>query len=168
MSVSESPSAGPKAFRLDYPQHLAEYASYEEAQAAVDYLADQKFAVQNLLIVGTNLKLIERVTGRRTWGTVLLQGAVSGITTGLLVGFMLVLFFPGGSMSMLFVGLALGIVFGIIAAGLGYAISGGKRDFNSAKQTVATSYEILAEHKVVAQARELLANRPGARAALFE
>ena len=71
-------------------------------------------------------------------------------------------------MNMLFVGLGLGIVFGMIASGLGYAVSGGKRDFNSARQTVATSYEVLAEHKVAAQARELLSQRPGARAALFE
>nr|WP_245787914.1 general stress protein [Tessaracoccus bendigoensis] len=152
---------------MEYPQHVAEYGTYEEAQGAVDYLADQKFAVQNLLIVGTNLKLIERVTGRRSWGTVLGQGAISGITTGMLVGFMLMLFSEGG-MNMLFVGLGLGIVFGMIASGLGYAVSGGKRDFNSARQTVATSYEVLAEHKVAAQARELLSQRPGARAALFE
>ena len=165
MSLSPVSSS---AFRLEYPQHLAEFATYEEAQAAVDYLADQKFAVQNLLIVGTNLKLIERVTGRRTWGTVLLQGAISGITTGLLVGFMLMLFYPSGNMTMLLVGLALGIVMGVMAAGIGHAISGGKRDFNSTRQTVATSYEVLAEHKVVAQARELLGQRPGARAALFE
>ena len=166
MSEPQSPSS--KTFKLEYPQHLAEYSSYEEAQGAVDYLADQKFAVQNLMIVGTNLRLIERVTGRRTWGNVLAQGAVSGITTGLLVGFMLVLFSQDGNMNMLFVGLALGIVFGLIASGLGYAISGGTRDFNSSRQTVATSYEVLVEHRVAAQARELLEQRPGARAALFE
>jgi hypothetical protein len=33
---------------------------------------------------------------------------------------------------------------------------------------VATSYEILAEHKVAQEARDLLNERPGARAALFE
>lgn len=165
--MSEPFVASSKSFRLEYPQHVAEYGTYEEAQGAVDYLADQKFAVQNLMIVGTNLKLIERVTGRRSWGTVLGQGAISGITTGMLVGFMLMLFSEGG-MNMLFVGLGLGIVFGMIASGLGYAVSGGKRDFNSARQTVATSYEVLAEHKVAAQARELLSQRPGARAALFE
>ncbi len=166
MSQPIRPSSNP--FRLQYPQHVIEYETYEEAQGAVDYLADQKFAVENLMIVGTNLKLIERVTGRRTWGNVLTQGAISGVTSGLLVGFMLVLFFSDGSLNMLFVGLALGIVFGMLASGLGYAISGGKRDFNSAKQTVATSYEVLAEHKVAARARELLSQRPGARAAMFE
>ena len=71
--------------QLSYPQHVAEFPTYEDAQAAVDYLADKRFAVQNILIVGTNLKMLERVTGRRTWGTVLGQGAISGISTGLFV-----------------------------------------------------------------------------------
>lgn len=165
--MTEAMKPSPKPLRLNYPQHLADFKSYEEAQAAVDYLADQRFAVENLMIVGTNLKLLERVTGRRTWGTVLGSGALSGISFGLFVGLMLY-FFIGPDVAMLLAGLALGIVFGLISAGLGYAVGGGKRDFNSTRATVATSYEILAEHKVVAQARELLEQRPGARAALFE
>lgn len=156
-----------RLMQLDFPQHVAEYPTYEEAQAAVDFLADSKFPVQNLLIVGTNLRLLERVTGRRTWGSVLGQGLISGITTGLMVGLMLMVFLQG-DMVMLFVGLGMGMLFGLLAAGLGQAMSGGKRDFNSAKQTVATRYEVLAEHKVAQQARELLSERPGARAALFE
>lgn len=154
--------------QLNYPQHVAEYPTYEEAQAAVDYLSDQKFAVENILIVGTNLKLMERVTGRRTWGTVLAEGAVSGISTGLLVGLMLVLFVGNGNWAMLWVGLGMGIIFGVVFRALSYSLSAGKRDFNSARVTVATSYEILAEHKVAQQARDLLSERPGARAALFE
>lgn len=35
-------------------------------------------------------------------------------------------------------------------------------------QTVATKYEVLCEHKVAAQAREMLLQAPGARAAAFE
>ena len=34
------------------------------AQKAVDYLADNEFPVENCLIVGTDLKQMERVTGR--------------------------------------------------------------------------------------------------------
>lgn len=165
--MSQAPNPASKVMRLEYPQHVAEFSSYEDAQAAVDYLADQKFAVENLMIVGTNLKLLERVTGRRTWGTVLGGGALSGISFGLFVGLMLY-FFIGPNLIMLLAGLALGVVFGLISAGLAYAVSGGKRDFNSTRMTVATSYEILAEHKVVGQARDLLAQRPGARAAMFE
>ena len=77
-----------RLFELDYPQRVGTYRTYEEAQAAVDFLSDSKFAVANLMIVGTNLKSVERVTGRRTWGSVLVQGAVSGLGTGIVVGLM--------------------------------------------------------------------------------
>ena len=95
--MTQPPVVPSKLMQLEYPQHVAEFRTYEEAQAAVDYLADSKFAVQNILIVGTNLKLLERVTGRRTWGNVLAEGAISGIATGMLVGLMLVLFVGNGN-----------------------------------------------------------------------
>ena len=61
-----------------------------------------------------------------------------------------------------------GIVLGIVVNAIGYAMSQGRRDFMSVTQTVATKYEVLCEHKVAAQARELLLQLPGARAAAFE
>lgn len=155
--------------KLDYPQQVAVYDSYEKAQSAVDYLSDHQFPVENLCIIGTDLRLIERVTGRRTWASVLGQGAISGIGTGMLVGVMLLLFTRSDSaMLMLLAGLALGIVMGIITAGLGYALSGGKRDFSSVRQTVANKYELLAEHNVVAKAREMLMEEPNTRAQMFQ
>ena len=156
-------------FELQFPQSLAEFRSYEQAQKAVDYLADNDFPVQNLLIVGANLKSLERVTGRRTLGSVLGRGAVSGIGTGLLVGVMLVLFLGGNTpvAVLLLAGLALGMLMGLLTAGLSYSLSQGKRDFDSVRQVVATSYEVLCEHKVTAQARELLDRMPGFRAQFF-
>jgi hypothetical protein len=38
----------------------------------------------------------------------------------------------------------------------------GQRDFSSVTQVVAPKYEVLVEHQVAAQARELLAKLPGA------
>lgn len=157
-----------KPMQLKYPQHVAEFATYEDAQSAVDYLADNKFPVENLLIVGTDLRLLERVTGRRTWATVLGEGALSGTTTGLFVGLMLMLFVGDGDFTMLYVGLAMGVAFGVLARMIGHGLSRGRRDFNSARITVATRYEVLSEHKVAQQARDMLAQRPGARAAMFE
>ncbi len=167
MSATPRPE---RSFELDYPQSVAKYKHYEEAQAAVDFLSDQEFPVQNLLIVGTDLRSVERITGRRTWGSVLAQGAVSGIGTGIFVGLMLALFTGGeaGFAPVLLVGLLLGVLIGTVTTAIGYALSQGKRDFNSMRQTVATSYEVMSEHKVAAQARELLATRPQDRAAQFE
>lgn len=155
---------------LEYPQHLAEYKTYEEAQAAVDFLSDEKFPVENLVILGTNLRTVERVTGRRTWRSVLLAGAGSGVGTGVFVSLMLWIFYRGFApfWFLLLVGLLMGAVVGMLTAAIGYAMSGGKRDFDSMRMTVATAYEIQCEHKVVEQARALLDTRPGARSAAFE
>ena len=79
-------------FELQFPQSVGIYSSYEDAQKAVDFLADSKFEVQNLAIVGTDLKSVERVLGRRNWGTVITQGLQSGISTGLLVGLVVLIF----------------------------------------------------------------------------
>lgn len=156
-------------FELEYPQSVGIYDSYQRAQAAVDHLADAKFAVQNLAIVGTDLKSVERVTGRRNWGTVLAKGLQSGISTGLMVAFILWFLQPQANFMMLLPGaLLIGIVIGVAFAAIGYLTSRGKRDFNSISQTVAARYEVLCEHKLASQAREMLASAPGARAAQFD
>src|SRR3954462_10580480 len=84
-------------FELQFPQSVGIYNSYADAQKAVDYLADEKFEVQNLAIVGTDLKSVERVLGRRNWGTVITQGMRSGISTGLLVALVMLIFAKPGS-----------------------------------------------------------------------
>jgi hypothetical protein len=156
-------------FELKFPQSVGIYQTYADAQKAVDYLADQRFEVQNLAIVGTDLKSVERVLGRRSWGTVIVQGVQSGLSTGLLVGLLLLIFTkPGSVLLLLLVALAIGIVLGIVFNAAAYAMTGGRRDFTSVTQTVATKYEVLCEHKVAAQARQMLQGMPGARAAAFE
>ena len=156
-------------FELQFPQSVGIYNSYADAQKAVDYLADEKFEVQNLAIVGTDLKSVERVLGRRNWGTVVTQGMQSGVSTGLLVALVLLIFAqPASFLVLLTVSLAIGIALGIGFSAAAYAMSRGKRDFTSITQTVATKYEVLCEHKVAAQAREMLQGMPGARAAAFE
>ena len=157
-------------FELNFPQSVGIYNTYDDAQRAVDYLADEKFEVQNLAIVGTELKSVERVLGRRSWGTVIASGVQSGLSTGLLVALVLLLFTPtsGSFLPLLLGALGIGIVLGVIFAGLAYAMSRGRRDFTSITQTVATKYEVLCEHKVAAQARDMLRQLPGSRAAQFE
>ena len=166
MSLPHQPSS---IFELKFPQSVGIYQTYADAQKAVDYLADQRFEVQNLAIVGTDLKSVERVLGRRSWGTVIVQGVQSGLSTGLLVGLLLLIFTkPGSVLLLLLVALGIGIVLGIVFNAAAYAMTGGRRDFTSVTQTVATKYEVLCEHNVAAKAREMLQQMPGARAAAFE
>ncbi len=154
---------------LEYPLSLGVYDKYEEAQKAVDYLSDNEFPVQDVLIVGTELKQLERVTGRLTRGRVLLGGALSGAWMGFFVGLIFTLFDPRGfSLGQVLGTVAFGAVFGAIWASVGYSFTKGQRDFSSVSQIVATKYEVLCEHKHAAQGRELLAKLDPMKAARDE
>ena len=125
--------------------------------------------MQNLCIVGTDLKQVERVLGRRTWGTVILQGVTSGVSMALLFALLALIFFPGQHFLPLFLlALLIGIGISVVMQAITYALSGGRRDFTSVTQTIATKYEILCEHKATMQARQLLDTMPGERARMFE
>ena len=152
---------------LKYPKSLGVYETYTEAQTLVDYLSDQEFPVENCMIVGTDLKQVERVTGRLTPGRVALGGLVSGIWFGLFVGLIFALFAttPNAVATILWT-VAFGAFFGLAWAMTGYALTRGRRDFVSVSQVVATRYEVLTEHNLVEQARELLDRRPGGATAL--
>jgi hypothetical protein len=145
---------------LEYPMSLGTYDKYEDAQKAVDYLSDNEFPVQNCMIVGTDLRQVERVTGRLTRARVAGAGALSGMWMGLFVGLIFSLFGQGSTLAVLST-VAFGAVFGVVWALLGYAATKGRRDFTSVSQVVATRYEVLVEHKFAEQGRGLLARMPG-------
>jgi hypothetical protein len=137
---------------------VGSYATYEEAQRAVDHLADSDFPVRDVTIVGVDLMLVERIVGRLTWGRVLLSGAASGAWFGLFVGLLLSLFSAAGdSLVRIVVALAGGIVFGLAFAAAQYWGTRGRRDFTSASQMVAGRYDVLCQPRNAEKARELLA-----------
>ena len=148
--------------RLEFPQSLAVYDDYAAAQKTVDYLSDNKFPVEQLMIVGTDLKRIERITGRLTTGRVAAGGALSGLWLGLFIGLLFTIFSNEAFFVTVISTMLFGALFGVIWALVGYAATRGQRDFSSVTSVVATKYEVLVEHKTAAQAREMLAGLPGA------
>ena len=157
---STNPATAP--LKLEFPQSLSVYDDYASAQKTVDYLSDNKFPVEQLMIVGTDLKRIERITGRLTTARVAMGGALSGIWFGLFIGLVFTLFTENDVVRTILSTMTFGAFFGLIWALVGYAATRGQRDFSSVTQVVATRYEVLVEHKSAAQARELLAGLPGA------
>ncbi len=163
--VAGRPGPQRPSLALEYPMSLGVFETYPEAQRAVDYLSDNGFPVQNLLIVGTDLKQLERVTGRLTRGRVALGGALSGAWLGAFVGLVFSLFDDSSTLARVLSTVVFGAVFGLVWALIGYAATRGQRDFTSVSQVVATRYEVLTEHKHVQQARELLTQMDPMRAA---
>lgn len=167
MSMSSPAGRVPQSrLTLEYPMSLGVFDTYEEAQKAVDYLSDKQFPVENVLIVGTDLRQLERVTGRLTRSKVAAGGAISGAWLGAFVGLIFALFAQDGfALVRVVMTMAFGALFGLVWALVGYQVTGGNRDFMSISQVVATRYEVLTEHKHVARARELLTEMDPMRAA---
>src|SRR3954451_14839429 len=95
---------------------VGSYDTYEQAQSAVDYLSDEKFAVENVTIIGTDLRMVETVTGRLTTGRALAAGAAGGAWWGLCVGLLLGIFSTDGGawIGSVLTGLLIGLVFGAL------------------------------------------------------
>ena len=153
MTTQGMPSMDPRPTGLT----IGTYDTYREAQRAVDYLSDEKFPVEHTTIVGNNLRQVEKITGRLTWGRALTAGLASGAWFGLFVGLLLGLFTTGNWLAALLTGVVLGAFFGLTFGGLSYAMSAGRRDFTSRTAVVATTYDVLCDFKFAEEARNHLA-----------
>ena len=122
---------------------VGSYNSYLDAQKAVDYLADQQFPVQLVSIVGNDLKMVERVTGRLTYPRVALSGALSGMWFGLFVGVMLSFFSTSDGYFSIVTSVLMGAAFFMLFGIVTYAMQRGKRDFTSTNQLVAMLMDAL-------------------------
>jgi len=154
MTTQGMPSMDPRPTGLT----IGTYDTYREAQRAVDYLSDEKFPVEHTTIVGNNLRQVEKITGRLTWGRAITAGLASGAWFGLFVGVLLGIFAPdGGWLAALLTGLVLGGLFGMAFGAIGYAQLRGSRDFTSRTSVVATTYDVLCDFKYAEEARNHLA-----------
>ncbi len=136
---------------------VARFNDYEIAQHAVDRLSDDGFPVENLDIVGSDVRLVERVTGRLTKGRAAMAGAASGAWFGLFIGLLMGIFTTGSWFGLLLTGLVIGAVWGGAFGFMGHAATRGTRDFASARTLVASRYALVARNGWAESARQALA-----------
>ena len=137
---------------------VSTYDRYEDAKHAVDLLVRGDFPVREVSIVGNDVRSVERVTGKLTYGRVALMGALSGAYLGLFLGLLLFIFQPDNSaIAGVFVAaIAIGAGFGMLFGVLSYAMNRNRRDFSSVMQMVATRYDIITGPEHLMQARQIL------------
>lgn len=139
---------------------VASFRDYDGALKAVSQLIAAEVPARDIAIVGTALRSIEKVTGRLGWAQAAWAGALNGVLLGLLLGAMVVIWTPalpmGAFVGMLLVGVAMGMVFGLI----NYTVVRRRRDFASVMQVTADHYEVAVERASVAKARQVLGTAP--------
>ena len=148
---------GPLIPTLPKGDVLGTYDTYLEAQAVVDRLAKADFEVKQVSIVGNDLKTVERVTGKLTYGRAALAGAASGAWFGLFFGILLILFSPTPQFALVAAAALIGAGFGMLLGLVGYAINRRRRDFSSTHQVIASNYQIIVSAELLAKALQVLA-----------
>jgi len=135
---------------------LGTYETYQEAQEVVEKLSRADFDVRQLAIIGSDLKTIERVTGKLSYPRVALSGAATGAWFGLFAGVLLFTFTATPNytyaLAVVLIGAALGMLFGLVR----YAATRRTRDYTSTQQVIASSYQVLAPSNLIVRAQELL------------
>ncbi|MHB1171371.1 MAG: general stress protein [Lacisediminihabitans sp.] len=137
---------------------LGTYDTYFEAQSVVDRLAKAEFPVKQVAIMGSDLRTVERVTGKLTYGRAAGAGAASGAWLGLFFGFVLFIFSTTPN-ALLYVGAAalIGAGFGMLFGIVSYGLNRRRHDFTSTHQVLASKYEIIVDPSLTIRAQELLA-----------
>jgi uncharacterized protein YqgC (DUF456 family) len=136
---------------------IASYATYAEAQRAVDALSDAGFPLESVSIVGHDVRLVERVTGRLTTARAAGAGALSGAWFGLFIGLLVGLFTSGPEwVGLVLGGLLIGAFWGAVFGFVAHWMTRGQRDFSSVGSLVAGRYDVTVPRTHAERARELL------------
>jgi hypothetical protein len=139
-------------------QTVARYDRYDDAQRAVDHLSDTGFPVEQVEIVGSDLHLVEHVTGRLTPGLAAMAGAASGAWFGLFVGLLVGFFTTGPAwLGLVLGGAAIGALWGAVFGFFAHRATNGARDFSSARGLVAEHYDVTVRDGDEQRARTLIA-----------
>ena len=137
---------------------IARHDRYEDAQRTVDHLSDAGFPVEDVEIVGSDLHLVEHVTGRLTAGRAAMAGAGSGAWFGLFVGLLVGLFTTGPTwLGLVLGGAAIGAAWGALFGYIAHRATNGARDFSSAQGLVAEHYDVTVPEADEQRARTLIA-----------
>jgi uncharacterized membrane protein len=138
-------------------QVVASYPIYAEAQQAIDRLADAAFPVQYSEIIGRDVRLIERVTGRMTDARAAAAGAVTGAGFGLFIGLLVGLFTFGPAwIGLILGGLLIGSLWGALFGFLAHRTGTGRHDFASLRSLAASRYDVTIADAYAERARQLL------------
>jgi hypothetical protein len=142
-------------------QVVGKFTEYSEAVAFVETLINHGFPAGAIAIVGKDLRSVERVRGKLSYGRVALSGAVTGSWLGLIAGMLF-----GGSadassglvvssaFSSVLIGAGIGMLFNLLR----FSLARTKRAFISQSAVIAGKYEVQVPGNLAEQAEKAIAD----------
>jgi hypothetical protein len=143
---------------------VASYRSYRDAEQAVNYLADNRFPVERVAIVGRELELVQQVTGRLTAVGAAARGALTGAVTGVLIGWLFAIFSwfdPRIASAWLIIdALWFGTLVGIVMGLFTYLITRSRRRFDAIAMMQPEYFDIAVDELYADDAARMLLGFP--------
>jgi hypothetical protein len=139
---------------------VASFSSYAEAERAVEYLVEADFPVEHVSIIGRDLQLDERVTGRVSPPGATLRGAGGGAVTGFVIGWVFGWFdwlhplVASGLLALY--GLIFGAIVGALFGLLTWALARGQHEYESVRALRPARYDLLVDAVYADRAMALL------------
>jgi hypothetical protein len=141
-------------------QTIAEFTDYAAAVDCVDQLIRHDFPAPMVAIVGSDLRTVERVRGKLSYGRVALQGLITGSWLGLLISILVpVPASTGSTPAVQFstgAAIMLGAGVGMLINILRFAFTRNRHEFSSSSAVVAAKYEVVVPHPMVDQANRAI------------
>jgi hypothetical protein len=161
-------NAGPMTPYDDAPPRprraVASYANYQDAERAVDYLAENKLPIERVAIVGRDLRVVEQVTGRMTALEAAIRGALVGAVTGMAIAWLFELFSwfdPRIAWGwLIFDGFWFGALVGTAFGLLMYLATSTERHFASVSAMQPSFFDIVVDEDYADDAARMLAGFP--------
>ena len=138
---------------------VGKFTEYTEAVGFVETLINHGFPAGSIAIVGKDLRSVERVRGKMTYGRIALSGAITGSWLGLIFGFLFgasttpdATPATGSTFSSVLIGAGLGMLFNLLR----FAVARNKRGFVSQSAVIASKYEVQVPAALASQAEKAI------------
>jgi hypothetical protein len=145
-------------FSVPDGEAVASFNNYAGAVDCVDQLIRHDFPAPMVAIVGSDLKSVERVRGKLSYGTLAFRGLITGSWLGLLFSLFIPVSASGSS-----VGVTTGAAI-VIGAGVGmllnilrFSLSRNRHEFSSTSAVIAATYDVVVPHPMSQQAKDAIA-----------
>ena len=132
---------------------LATFDAYANAQKLINSLVSDGVPFRSLSIVGTDVNLVERVTGKIGYGRAALSSAMSGSWLGVLAGLVFVIVSPTDVITPIVAGGIIGAGIGMVVGMVLFTLAGSnRRSYRSMQHIIAKSYRVVVEPEAHQQA----------------